>query len=154
MNLPHAGSETRDAAWSLTVLVLRSSAQASRISDPAMRRLVETRFAQVCAGDQHDPDRHGYMIVAEPGDSVEALERESGCPVLRNTFDDARFGDPEFTPAAEVIEEHAGCYELLFIFTDDGYGIEIFVPKVNGVDPELLAMCAQFAVPAADLARQ
>jgi hypothetical protein len=92
--------------------------------------------------------------VVEPGDEVDALEKASGCPVLRNTFDDARFGDSEFTPAAEVIEEHAGCYELVFIFTDDGYGIEIFVPKADGVDPELLAMCTQFAVPAADLARQ
>ena len=42
----------------------------------------------------------------------------------------------------------------MFIFTDDGYGIEIFVPKVEGVDPELLAMCRQFAVPARDVAQQ
>jgi hypothetical protein len=135
-------------AWNVIVLVLRSPHQAAHIADPGIRRLVETRFAQVCAGEPHDPNRHGYMIVVAPDDSVEAIERESGCPVLRNTFDDARFGDPEFTPAAEVIEEHRGCYELLFILTDDGYGIEIFVPKVDGVAPELLAMCAQFATPA------
>jgi len=91
------------------------------------------------------------MLVVEPGDTVEAIERESGCPMLRNTFDDARFGDPEFTPAAEVIEEHSNCYELVFIFSDDG-GVEIFVPKVDGIDPELLAMCRQFAVPARDAA--
>jgi len=45
--------------------------------------------------EQHNPNRHGYTIVVEPGDSVEAVERESGCPVPRNTFDHARFGDPD-----------------------------------------------------------
>ena len=74
-------------------------------------------------------------------------------PILTDLFGEAHFGDPEFSPAAEVIEEHRSCYELVFIFTDDGYGIEIFVPKVHGVDPELLAMCAQFAVPASEIAR-
>ena len=53
-----------------------------------------------------------------------------------------------------MIEEHRSCYELVFIFTDDGYGIAIFVPKVEGVDRELLAMCAQFAVPTRDVAPQ
>jgi len=133
------------------VLVLRSPDDASRIADPEIRNLVKLRFAQVCSGETYDPDRHGYMLVVEPGDTVEAIERESGCPMLRNTFDDARFGDPEFTPAAEVIEEHSNCYELVFIFSDDG-GVEIFVPKVDGIDPELLAMCRQFAVPARDAA--
>ena len=135
------------------MLVLRSPDDASRIADPEIRNLVKLRFAQVCSGETYDPDRHGYMLVVEPGDTVEAIERESGCPMLRNTFDDARFGDPEFTPAAEVIEEHSNCYELVFIFSDDG-GVEIFVPKVDGIDPELLAMCRQFAVPARAAAPQ
>jgi hypothetical protein len=79
------------------------------------------------------------------------VQTESGCPLLVSWLGDARFGDPEFTPAAEVIEEHRSCYELVFIFSDEGNGIEIFVPKVDGVDTDLLAMCAQFAVPASDL---
>ena len=53
-----------------------------------------------------------------------------------------------------MIEEHRSCYELVFIFSDDGYGIEIFVPKVDGIDPDLLAMCRQFAVPARDVSQQ
>ena len=80
-------------------------------------------------------DHHGYMIVVELGDSVEAIERESGCAVLTSASGDARFGDPEFTPAAEVIEEQEACFELVFVFTDDGYGVEIFVPKVEDTDP-------------------
>jgi hypothetical protein len=116
--------------------------------------LVQLRFAQVCAGEPHDPDRHGYTIIVEAGDTVEDIERQARFSILTDTLGETRFGDPDFTPAAEVIEEHAGCYELVFIFTDDGYGIEIFVPKSVGVDPALLAMCAQFSVPASDLARR
>jgi hypothetical protein len=136
------------------VLVLRSPEQTWRIADSAIRRLVETRFMQICAGEPYNAERHGYMIVVEPGDDVDAIERESDCPILSDLLGDACFGQPEFTPAAEVIEEHCSCYELVFIFTDDGYGIEIFVPKVDGVDRELLAMCEQFAVPARDVAQQ
>jgi len=133
------------------MLILRDPKLTSRIADLGIRRLVEQRFMQICAGEPFDSDLHGYMIVVEPGDSVAVLEEESGCPILRNAFDGARYGDPDFTPAAEAIEEHAGCYELVFILNDDGYGIEMFVPKVDGVAPELLEMCATFAIPAEEL---
>ena len=136
------------------MLVLRSPGEVSRIADAEIRPLVALRFAQVCAGESHDPDRYGYMIVVERGDSIAAIEREGGFPLLTDSFGETRFGDPEFTPAAEVIEDHRSCYELVFIFTDDGYGIEIFVPKLDGIDQELLAMCRQFAVPARDVAPQ
>ena len=136
------------------MLVLRSPDEATRIADLKIRNLVQLRFAQICSGETYDPDRHGYMLVLEPGDTVRTIERESGIAVLTDLFGEARFGDPEFTPAAEVIEDRGTVYELVFIFTDDGYGIAIFVPKVEGVDRELLAMCAQFAVPTRDVAQQ
>jgi len=135
------------------MLVLRSPDEASRIANPDIRNLVKLRFAQVAAGQAYDPERHGYMIVVEAGDTAEAVERESGCPLLTDSFGETRFGNPEFTPAAEVIEDHGAVYEVVFIFTDDGYGIEIFVPKAAGVDPELLAMCAEFAIPASEVVR-
>ena len=136
------------------MLVLRSPDDASRIADPEIRNLVKLRFAQICSGETHDPDRHGYMLVVEPGDTVQTIERQSGIAVLTDLFGETCFGDPEFPPGAEVIEEHRSCYELVFIFSDDGYGIEIFVPKVDGIDPDLLAMCRQFAVPARDVSQQ
>ena len=136
------------------MLVLHSPGEVSRIADAEIRSLVELRFAQIAAGEAYDLDRHGYMIVVEPGNTAGAIERESGCALSTDSLGETRFSDPEFTPAAEVIEEHRSCYELVFVFTDDGYGIEIFVPKVDGVDRELLAMCAQFAIPARDVAPQ
>ena len=133
------------------MLVLRDPALASRIANPGVRKLVEERFAQILDGEPYDYDRHGYMIVVEPGDTAMALEEESGCPILSDLFGEARYGDPDFTPAAEALEEHACCYELVFILNDDGFGIEIFVPKMDGIDPKLLAMCAAYAVPAPEL---
>ena len=133
------------------MIILRGPEQAPRIADPVIRQLVEQRFAQICDGEAYDYDLHGYLIVVEPGDSVSAIEEESGCPILRDLWEEHRFGDPDFAPAAEAIEEHAGCYELTYVLSDSGFGIGIVIPKNADIDPELLAMCATYAVPAPEL---
>ena len=130
------------------MLILRDPTMASSITDPDIRRLVELRYVEICAGDPYDYDSHGYMIVVEPGDSVDALEEESSCRILRSLFDDTRFGDPDFAPSCEALEEHSTCYEIVFVLNDDGFGISIFIPKTKGIDADLLAMCAIYAEPA------
>jgi hypothetical protein len=134
------------------MIVIRDPALTKYIDDQDLRNLVQRRFAEILAGEAYDYDRHGYMIVVEANDSVEALEKESGCGILRNFFDDARFGDPGFAPSFEALEEHAGCYEMVFILNDEGFGIGIFIPKSEGIDAELLALCAAYAVPATSAA--
>ena len=133
------------------MLVIRDPAATKTIGDPAIRGPVERRFAEILAGETYDHDRHGYMIAVEAGDTAAALEEESGCRILRNFFDDARFGDPDFSPSFEVLEEHAGCWEMVFILNDEGFGVAIFIPKAEGVDAELSALCRAYAVPAAEL---
>ena len=137
------------------MLVINGPGDATRIANSEVRRLVEQRYAEVCAGEPYDYDSHGSMIVVEPGDTVAALEREGSCRILRNLFDGTRFPHPEFSPSFEALDEHAGCYELLFILNDEGFGITYFIPKAAGVNAEnaverseLLAMCAEFATPA------
>ena len=130
------------------MLILRDPALAVGIADPRIRNLVEQRFVEICAGEAYEYDLHGYIIVVEPGDCVAALEEESSCPILRNLFDDARFGDPDFAPCFEALEDHADCYEMVFILSDGGFGIVIFIPKQQEIDADLLAMCAEYAVPA------
>jgi len=124
---------------------IRGPDAAGRIGDPAIRRLVEERFDQVLNGDEYDPDIHGVMIVVEPGDTLDSLEEQSGLPIATNPFDGARFPDPNFVPACEALEEHAGCYEMMFLFSDDGAGVNFFIPK-QGIDADLLALCARFSV--------
>ena len=130
------------------MIVLRDPAAVTNIADSVIRSLVAHRFAQVWEGETYDPELHGYMIVVEPGDAVDALEAESKCRILRSLYGEARFGDPAYETSFEFLDEHACCYEMVFILSDDGYGIELFIPKVAGVDSTLLALCAQYATPA------
>jgi hypothetical protein len=134
------------------MLVLRDPADASRIADPGLRELVQQRFEEIFADDPYDPELHGTFIVVEVGDSVEALEKETGCAILTDPFEGVRFGHPDYAPSFEDIEEHQleehdHAFEMLFVTTDDS-GIIIFIPKVAGIDADLLAVCAHYAVPA------
>ena len=102
------------------MLVLRDPTWASRIAHQGIRGLVNQRFTEVCAGEAYTYGQHGYMVVVEPGDQVDTLEQETGCSVLHNLFDDARYGNPEFSPSFEALEEHDDCkgnvfYEMLFM---------------------------------------
>ena len=135
------------------MIILNDPSLIKRIPVSAIRDLVQQRFSEICAGDPYDYDLHGYMIVVEPGDSVEILEQEIGWPILHGLFD-SRYGEPDFTPCFEVLEEHAYCYEMVFIFNDDGFGVDLFIPKQPGIDSDLLAMCVEYAVPAATAQNQ
>ena len=139
------------------MLVLNGPALANRITDQAIRALVVQRYSEICDGEPYDYDSHGTMIVVEPGDSVEAMEQEGSCCILKNLFDNTHYGHPDFSPSFEALDEHASCYEMLFILNDEGFGITFFIPKATGIDAdnaversELLAMCAEFATPAID----
>lgn len=134
------------------MIVLRDPTAVSSIAElepyPDIRHLVQQRFTEICDGEPFDPDLMGYMIVVEPGDTVDALEEETSCRIMRNLFDDVRFGDPEFDPSFEALEDHGSCFEMVIILNDDGFGIAIFIPKTAGIDAELLALCEHYAVPA------
>lgn len=128
--------------------ILRSLADVAQLDDPALRMLIEQRIRQISGCAAWDDGVLGYFIVAEEADSVEALEAESGCPILTGLFGDARFPSEDFSPCFEWLEEHELYYEAVWILNDDGYGIDLLIPKRPGIDPELLAMCASFATPA------
>jgi hypothetical protein len=133
------------------MLVIRNPLLASDIADPDIRSLVEQRFIDRCAGEEYEDDLHGYLIVVQPGDSVQSLEQESSCPILHNLVGDAQFGDPGFAPCFEMLEEHRGCYEMVFVPSDGDFGIGLFIPKMAGIDADLLALCALYATPSPEL---
>ena len=134
------------------MIVLREGVATSQITDPYIHELVSLRWSQILAGEPSDYDRHGYMVVVEPGDTVEALEQEIGLPILHGLFDDAPFGDDDFTPCFDILEEHTDgkrrIYEMVFISNDDGFATTVFVPDSEGIPADLLAMCRSFATPA------
>ena len=82
----------------------------------------------------------GYFLVVEPGDTVEAIDAQVGFPILCNRYTDQRWDQPGFTPSFELVEEFPACYSVVYVLGQDGAGFELFVPKVEGVHPELLAM--------------
>ena len=129
---------------------IRGPDQARRISDPDIRQLVEQRIAEVCNGEPYDSDVHGEMIVVEPGDTLQSLERDSGVAIASNPFDESRYPDTDFVPVCEYLEEHSRCFEMMCLFSDDGAGVNFFVPK-RGADAEILAFCARFAVHAPEV---
>ena len=82
----------------------------------------------------------------QPGDSLDMLSAKIGFSLMVNRWTGIEFGHAGFTPSFEIVEEHAEYYELVFITSDSGFGIELFIPKTDGVDPALLAMCKRYAV--------
>lgn len=127
--------------------VLRERAQVALLADPALRHLIDERIREISDGGAWDSALYGYFIVVEPGDSVAALEAQSGCCLLTGRFNSARFGEPGFMPSFEFIEEHDHCYEGVWILSDDGFGVVLLIPKVAGIDTDLLTMCAAYAMP-------
>jgi hypothetical protein len=121
------------------MLKIQNRSQLHHISDPDILKLVTLRLSQL------DSILTAPMIIIEAGDSLSSIEKEIGFPILTNLFDDISYPDPDFMPSCESLEDHGGCYEMLFILGDGEEAVEIFIPK-SGIDPELLSMCADFAI--------
>ena len=132
------------------MLVLSDAAGIAALRDPYLRELLAARAAQVLenAGDDYALEELVTFVVVEPGDAPDAVGRVLGFSPLEEPWGGPRYGDPAFGPSWELLEDLGAWYELVFVVSDDGFGYEVFVPKAPGVDPELLAMCAQYAVPA------
>ena len=114
------------------------------ISNPAIRELVQQRINDL-GGESFDSNELGYFLVVESSDTLEAWSAQLGFDLLRNRFTGIRFNATGFTPSFEFIEEFPACYDMVFVLDDTGFGVEIFVPKEEGIDPDLIAMCQMFA---------
>lgn len=111
----------------------------------SLRSLLQQRLADLAMGVTYDPNEHGYVVVAEPGDEVAALESALDCPILSDWFGDSQYGDADFAPACEWLDEHLLCFELGFVTSDNGTTTLLIVPKTSGIDAKLLEMCRAFA---------
>ena len=131
------------------MIVLRDPALVKLIEDRALRALLTQRFEEISQDQPYDPTLLGYFVVVEPDDSVSALETQTGCSIVRGRCDGDQYGQPGFAPAFEFIEEHPHCFEMVFILSDDGFGIDLFIPKVRGIDLQLVALCVSYAITAA-----
>ncbi len=131
------------------MLVIRDPADATSIADPDLRAFVQKIIADLSDDyDLYDPEELGYFVIVQPGDLLAAINEQIGFDILANKWTGVRYDQPDYTQAYEILEEHAGFYELLFVIDQGGFGIEVFIPKAAGIDPDLIAMCAEYATPA------
>lgn len=128
--------------------IIRDPLEATNIADPELRTLVQKTIAALSEDYPYDPDVLGYFVIVQPGDSLATINAQIGFDILANRWTGIRYDQPGYTQSFEVLDEHAGYYELVFVLSDDGFGIEVFIPKADGVDPALLAMCQLYAAPA------
>ena len=126
------------------MIVVRDLSTIDQISNPAIRELVQQRINDL-GGESFDSNELGYFLVVESSDTLEALSAQLGFDMLRNRFTGIRFNATGFTPSFEFIEEFQACYDMVFVLDDTGIGVEIFVPKEEGIDPDLIAMCRMYA---------
>jgi hypothetical protein len=130
--------------------IIRDPASLSQVSDPAIRQLIQHRITTIASDEPYDATLHGYFLVLEDGDTMDAISRQLGFDILTNRWTGHRWDHPDYTPAFEFIEEHPSFYEALLIRDDSGYGIVLLIPMALGI-PELIAMCSRFAVPSSPL---
>ena len=130
------------------MIVVRDLQSAHQISNPQVRELVQQRL-NILVEEDIDAWEFGYFLIVEPGDTLDTLTEQLGFSILCNRFTGIRYDQSEFTPSFEFIEEFPSCYDMVFILSDDGAGVEVFIPKDDGIDPDLIAMCQQYAVKAA-----
>ncbi len=140
------------------MLILTDASHTQQITDPFIRQHCTMLFVECLSEDAlfgfpYNPEEHGYIVIAEPGDTVAVLEQQSGIPILTDMVTGQRFCDPDFVPCFDILEAHHGTNgsiftEMLVITTDSGFGICIIVPHVQGIDPSLLAFIDVFAKPA------
>ena len=119
-----------------------------QFSQMELRQHILEVINKITEGATYDPSIYGQFALVEPGDSIAEIEAETGCQVMHDLFNDSRYGDSEFQPSFEWLVEHPSFYEAVFIFSDDGFGVDLLIPKALGIDVDLLAMCAKYAVPA------
>jgi len=114
------------------VIVLKDPAQLPLYQQPIVASLLEAlvqRFQDLSGDEGYDPHCHGYIIIAEPGDGVKALEDYTYCSISSFEY---IYDDPLY-------------YEMVFILNDGGSAVLVFVPKAEGMDAELLNLCRDCA---------
>jgi len=115
----------------------------------SLSTVLAQRFRDMSEGNVYDPEEHGYIVIAQPGDDMKALEEET-CPIFSDWFGDNHYPDAGFAPSFEYAAEYPLCYEMVFIANDSGFAILVFVPKLTGIDEQLLSLCREYAEPSSD----
>lgn len=114
----------------------------------ALRSSIEDRLKQLLRlrRDQLGEDIDlAHFAIVQPGDTAADLEKAVGFSIFVNPADGSHRGELSFSPGFEWLEDHGWCWEQCHIFDDSGAGVLIIIPKQDGIDPELLSFCQEYA---------
>jgi hypothetical protein len=113
--------------------IIRSATEASNLTDPALRHLIQQRIDSIASDEPYDASLHGIFVRIEIGDTLQDIFEQTGLDLL--------------VRRCEIAEQDSSYWSLLYIVSDDGYAVEFFVKKVEGIDTNLVAMCQKYALP-------
>ena len=130
------------------MLIFNEIEAIEQFSQIELRQHMLEIISKITDGAAYDPSIYGHFVLVEVGDSIAEIEIKTGCQVIRGLSTHSQYGDSELQPSFEWLVEHPSFYEAVFIFSDDGFGVDLLIPKALGIDVDLLAMCAKYAVPA------
>ena len=114
---------------------LRDPGDLPLVENLEIRALIAQRFEDFAQGEPYDPELHAHAFLVQAGDSGEAIGAATGCCIAPTAFD--------------LLEEHDACFEL--VFAEGDAGTVLFIPKADGIDPNLITFCRAYAEPAPDL---
>ncbi|WP_428629937.1 hypothetical protein [Sphingopyxis sp.] len=131
------------------MISIRSTADMARALasplDADLLQLLALRRDQLLEHDGYDLGELAHFIVAEPNDTIAAVEGVMGVPLAKNLVDGSKYGEPGFTSNFEYVECHGAWFEAVTIVSDDGFGIVLLVPDRPGTDPALLGLVRDHA---------
>ncbi|RYX80508.1 hypothetical protein EON83_28340 [bacterium] len=131
------------------MISIRTSADMARALalplDPDLLELLALRRDQLLEHDGYDLGELAHFLVAEPADTVTAIEGVVGVPLATNFVDDKKYGESGFTANFEYVERHRAWFEAVTIVSDDGFGIVLLVPDRPDIDASLLGLVRDHA---------
>jgi hypothetical protein len=133
------------------VIILRQLGDEGVIGDADIRALTRSRLEFMAEEDLLGGDTPSVVIVMEAGDSAStALMPHLHFDVLTARYSGCRFNERGYSSPFETLDEYPSFFEAVLVLSDYGDGVVLLVPKLEGVDADLLAMCAMHAVPASE----
>ena len=115
--------------------------------DPNLKTILLDRLELLAEFSEWDLADLAHFFILQPGDDIEAIERELGINPLVNILDDARYPDPAFEPSFEFCIARKSYFDLTFALSDSGLGLVLLVPDQDGIEPALLELCRTYATP-------
>lgn len=131
--------------------VIRSEVDLERVVvDAEVRRLIDLRIGEAKTYVARF-EQAVFFVLIEPGDGLDAADQQLGFSLIPNRTRGSAPSARSLAPTWGLIEEHDGCFELKYELSNDGSVVVVFIPKGDGVRPELSEMCRRYVTEGAGL---